>query len=141
MQTTMNTVHVKPTFALSFFVLLGIAMMIMKPYMMLPGLTLIILSLFALAVMPDRLLCTFTPEYLVLYNCKDRAECNIIYWDEIVSWTYEWHPNYDQLVINLTDGRTELQDMYSPRTIRRQMRLYAKDKEKKARSRRKAGER
>lgn len=56
----------------------------------------------------------------------------LVYWNEIVAWHYEWHKSYDRLVINLEDGSVETQDMYSIRSIKKQMENHAPGKMKKA---------
>ena len=55
----------------------------------------------------------------------------MIYWEDVVSWRYEWHAAYDQLVIGLTDGSSEVQEMYSRLSIQYYMDRYAKGKEVK----------
>ena len=95
------------------------------------GLLIITLSLFCLIVMPDRDLCKFTKDYLVLYNRHNRDECSLIYWDEVVSWHYEWYKTYDQLVIEMIDGSTEIQDMYSIGSIKKSMDHHIPGKMKK----------
>lgn len=130
-QTVRHTVHVKPTAVMVVFLLVGVAMLFMKPYMILAAMTMILLALFSLFIMPDRKLCDFTDEYLVLYNQTDRSRCFMVYWEDIVSWRYEWHASYDQLVIFLTDGSTQIQEMYSRLSIQYYMNQYAKGKEVK----------
>ena len=49
----------------------------------------------------------FNQDYIVLYNRHDKRECFIIYYEDMVSWHYEWNPSYDQLVISLVDGSVE----------------------------------
>ena len=74
------------------------------------------------------------PDYLVMYNRKSKDECTLVYWDEVVSWVYEYHNAVDILKLELTDGSIESVEMYSRRSIRKMMNLYAKDKEKKRRN-------
>ena len=109
----------------------GIVMLILKSYMIGISLPLIILTLFAILGMPDRILVQFADDYLVMYNRSDKNECTIVYWDEIVSWHYEYHHACDKLVVSLVDGSTESVDMYSKRSIAKQMAQYASGKEKK----------
>ena len=104
---------------------------ILKPYLAMSGISMIVLSLFCLIVMPDRDLCKFTKDYLVLYNRHNRDECSLIYWDEVVSWHYEWYKTYDQLVIEMIDGSTEIQDMYSIGSIKKSMDHHIPGKMKK----------
>ena len=129
----MKTIHVKPTPALAIMLVMGVALMVMKSYMLLAGLAMVLLALFALTVMPDRNLCSFCPEYLVLYNCRDKAECMVIYWEDIVNWQYEWSPVVDHFAVTLVDGHTEIQEVYAKGRIQRAMNHYAPGKEKKVR--------
>lgn len=128
------SVRVKPWMLLVVTLVVSMVMLILKSYMIGIALPLIVLTLFAILVMPDRVLVQFAPDYLVLYNRKDRDECTIVYWDEIVSWTYEYHGACDLLALTLVDGSTETVEMYSRRSIRKYMKQYAKDKEKKKRN-------
>lgn len=127
-----KTVHVKPTGALVCLLVIGFVVIFLKPYLLITGISMLLLAIFCLAVMPDRKLCSFTKDYLILYNCHDRNECMLVYWNEIVNWHYEWHKNWDRLVINLEDGSTETQDMYSLHSIQRQMEIHAPGKMKKS---------
>lgn len=126
-----KTVHVKPTGTLVCLLVIGFVVIFLKPYLLITGISMMLLAIFCLAVMPDRKLCSFTKDYLVLYNCHDRGECMLVYWNEIVNWHYEWHKSWDSLVINLEDGSVETQDMYSLHSIKRQMENHAPGKMKK----------
>lgn len=124
-------VHVKPWGVLYASMIVNSVLLIVRSYMISVALPLIILTLFAIIIMPDRILVQFTDKYLLLYNRPDRSECTLIYWDEIVSWKYEYHSSADLLVLSLVDGNSETVEMYSKRSIRKAMRQYAKDKEVK----------
>lgn len=124
-----HTVHVKPTVLMGIFLLAGVTILFMKPYLLMAAVIMILLALFSLFIMPDRKLCDFTDDYLVLYNQADRDRCFLIYWEDIVSWRYEWHPSLDQLVIVLVDGSTQIQEMYSRLSIQYYMDRYARGKE------------
>ena len=129
--TVRHSVHVKPTILMVVFLLVGVVMLFMKPYLLMAAMTMILLALFSLFIMPDRKLCDFTDDYLVLYNQPDRSRCYMVCWEDIVSWRYEWHASYDQLVILLSDGSTQMQEMYSRLSIQYHMNQYAKGKEVK----------
>ena len=130
-QTVRHSVHVKPTVLMVIFLLAGIVMMFMRPYLTVAAMMMILLAIFSLTVMPDRKLVEFTDDYLILYNQSDKTRCFIVYWEDVVNWKYEWHPSYDQLVITLTDGSTQMQEMYSRLPIQYYMDKYAKGKEMK----------
>ena len=126
-----RTVHVKPVLALMFMGVAGIALLFVPAFAGL-GVILIIISIFSLLIMPDRILIQFTPDYLVLSNHRDAETCTIIYWDDIVNWQYEYHPSVDKLLINLVNGTSESIEMYSRRAVARYMNQYAPDKEIKS---------
>ena len=127
-----KVVTLKPTAGLIVLFLIGGALLFTKAYLVALGVLLILLALFAVAVMPDRKLMMFTKEYLVFFNQRNRDICTLVYWDEILSWQYEYHKNYDLLVIHLSDGSTEKQETYSFRSIKRLMRTHAGDKQMKS---------
>lgn len=124
-------VRVKPMAVIIVMLIMGIAMLFMKPYLLIASLTMIMLALFSLFVMPDRILCEFTDRYLILYNDHDRVHCWMIYYEDIVSWQYEWHPSIDTMVIHLVDGTSQSQDMYSLLSVYKYMHQYAPGKMKK----------
>lgn len=124
-------IHVKPWVLLDLCLAVSIALLIIRSYMAGVVLPIIILTVFALVVMPDRILVQFTPEYLIMYNKEDRTECTLIYWDEIVSWKYEYHTSVDLLKVTTVDDNTESVEMYSKWGVRKFMNLYAPGKEVK----------
>lgn len=126
-----KTVHVKPTILLVIAMAVGGILITLRGYYLILGVALVLLALFGIIVMPDRILCQFTKDYLILYNYINKEECTMIPWDEIVSWKYEYHYNYDTLVLDLVDDTTERQEMYSKRSIKKYMQIYAPDKEVK----------
>ncbi|MBP3868008.1 MAG: hypothetical protein IKF60_09405 [Solobacterium sp.] len=124
-------VHVKPVLLMILLGLLGIGFLFFQPLAGI-GAILIIVSVFSILVMPDRILIQFSPDYLVLYNHRDADTCTIIYWDEIVNWQYEYHPSMDRLTINLVNGSSESIELYSKRPIQYSMNQYAPGKEIKS---------
>ncbi|MCI1364091.1 MAG: hypothetical protein LKG62_09170 [Solobacterium sp.] len=133
------SIRVKPWWLLFICLVIGIALLIWKPYMFGIALPMVILTVFALTVMPDRILVQFGSQYMLMYNRSDRSECTMIYYDEIVSWHYEYHRSCDQVIVELVDGSSESVEMYSRMRIRNMMNLYAPGKEmKRSSGRRKA---
>lgn len=129
-----HLVRVKPDLYILILMALGVTFMFAKTYMVIVGFIMILLALFAEFLMPDRLLCEFTPQYVVFFNRTDRSECTVIYWEDVVSWKYEWHGFADLLVISLVDGSTETQEMYSRHSCAKWMKMYAAGKEARVRS-------
>jgi hypothetical protein len=134
-----KTVSVKPSGLIALFLTLGMAFLFLRTYMALAGLFLIMMATFALVIMPDRKLAEFTLDYLILYNCKARDECRLLYWDEIVAWQYEYHTSYDRMEISMVDGSTEAIEMFSRRSVAPWMEKFAAGKERKNPRTRKAG--
>ncbi|MBP3891813.1 MAG: hypothetical protein J6D29_06535 [Solobacterium sp.] len=126
------SIRVKPMLALFLLMIFGIYSLVRNPYMLTASLMMIMISLFALLLLPDRKLADFYPDFLVLYNDRDRSSCALIYWDEIVQWQYEWHASYDLLVIHLVDGSSQQVEMYSKYRVAKLMNLYAPNKEIKS---------
>ncbi len=126
-----RTVHVKPVLALVIMGIAGIGLLFFPAVAGL-GVILIIISIFSLLIMPDRILIQFTPEYMILYNHRDAETCTIIYWDEVVNWQYEYHPSVDVLLINLVNGTTESIEIYSRSAVARYLDQYAPGKEIKS---------
>ena len=126
------TIHVKPVFFLALMGIVGIVMFVSGGPWVGVGLILSILSVFALLMMPDRILIQFTPDYMILYNHRDRDTCTVIYWEDLVNWQYEFHPNYDTLSCFLTDGSVQRIDLYSKRLAAKYLNQYAPGKEIKS---------
>lgn len=124
-------IRVKPNGFLTVVGIAGVAMMFLKTYLAGLGLCVVTVSVFALLLLPDRILVEFTPQYIVMYNQKDEEMCTIIYYDEILEWHYEWHATCDKFAITLIDGTSESVDMYSKRCVLRSMHMYAPGKERK----------
>ena len=87
----LNEVKVKPIGSLLVLMLVSGVFIISGSTIAIMGVVLLAISSYALLVMPDRILMQFTDEYLVLYNRKNRDECMLIYWDEILLWQYQKH--------------------------------------------------
>ena len=133
--SVLHRVQLKPTLFLILMDMAGMIFVVPKPYLVLIGIMMVMLGAFCLFVMPDGILCEFTKDYLILYNRHEKDECTMVYYEDIVSWSYEWHANSDYLTLMLVDGSTERQEVYS-RRIRAYMKLYAPGKELKTRGRR-----
>ena len=67
----------------------------------------------------------------MLYNRHDKRECFIIYYEDMVSWHYEWNPSTDQLVISLVDGSVEKQEVHAKYRIEKWLNSLAPGKQAK----------
>lgn len=130
-KTYEKMINVKPIGLLIVTLVSGVLITFLKPYLAMSGISMTVLSLFCLVVMPDKELCRFTKDYLVLFNRHQKDECTLVYWDEVVSWHYEWYKTYDKMVVELIDGSCEIQEMYSIYAIKKEMELHVPNKMKK----------
>lgn len=126
-----DSISVKPILTLVLAIFAGILIIVVYPYLSYIGATLVAMATFSMLIMPDRKFMEITSDYAILYNCKDESYCKIVYWDEILSWQYHWHNDYDELIIELCDHSIEKISAYSRRRFTKYFKLYASGKEKK----------
>ena len=110
-------VHVKPLPVLTSMLSIGAILIIASPNLIVAGLSLILVSIFMITILPDRVLITFLDDCMVLYNQQDRSMCMLIYYDEVVNWQYIYHAKYDEIIFTLVDGSKEVQEMYSLNSV------------------------
>lgn len=123
--------NVKPTSFLIVAMIAGISFLWIRSYLQVIGVMVIMVSLFSLLMLPDCKLYEIYQDYIVLYNRHDKSECFIIYYEDIVSWHYEWNPSFDQLVISLVDGSVEKQEVYAKYRIEKWLNSLAPGKQAK----------
>ena len=123
--------NVKPTSFLIIAMIAGICFLWIRTYLQVIGVMVIMVSLFSLLMLPDCKLYEIHQDYIVLYNRHDKSECFIIYYEDMVSWHYEWNPSYDQLVISLVDGSVEKQAVYAQYRIEKWLNSLAPGKQAK----------
>ena len=110
---------------------MGICFLWIRSYLQVIGVMVIMVSLFSLLMLPDCKLYEIHQDYIALYNRHDKSECFIIYYEDMVSWHYEWNPSYDQLVISLVDGSVEKQEVYAKYRIEKWLNSLAPGKQAK----------
>jgi len=123
--------NVKPTSFLIVAMIAGISFLWIRSYLQVIGVMVIMVSLFSLLMLPDCKLYEIHQDYIVLCNRHDKSECFIIYYEDIVSWHYEWNPSFDQLVISLVDGSVEKQEVYAKYRIEKWLNSLAPGKQAK----------
>ena len=123
--------NVKPTSFLMIAMIAGISFLWIRSYLQVIGVMVIMVSLFSLLMLPDCKLYEIHQDYIVLYNRHDKSECFIIYYEDMVSWHYEWNPSTDQLVISLVDGSVEKQEVYAKYRIEKWLNSLAPGKQAK----------
>lgn len=124
-----KSLHLKPIKGLIVILCMGFLLLFYGRPSLIIGIWLIIVSLFGLGLMPDRLLISYNKDYLILHDSHARDKCWLIDWSEIVSWHYVKHKTYDQLFVNLIDGSSHSADSFSKRKTARIMNEYAPGKE------------
>ena len=123
--------NVKPTSFLMIAMIAGICFLWIRTYLQVIGVMVIMVSLFSLLMLPDCKLYEIHQDYIVFYNRHDKSECFIIYYEDMVSWNYEWNPSTDQLVISLVDGSVEKQEVYAKYRIEKWLNSLAPGKQAK----------
>ena len=123
-----RSIHLKPVFLLSACAAGGIVLLANGVLRGL-ALILIIIPVFAILMMPDRILMQFSPEYAVLYNYRAALMCTILYWEDLVEWQYEYHNAADIVSFSLVDGSVQQIEMFSRRPVARCMEQFAPGKE------------
>ena len=100
------TIRLKPLALLITGFIVGIiCFFIGSPFSEL-GLFLSVLCVFFFAVLPDRVLLQFTNQSVRLYSKDTPGEVRLLYYDEIVSYTYMSSRKEDVLVFRMIDGST-----------------------------------
>lgn len=127
-----KVISVKPIAALYGMLGLGFVFLFINRPFALAAITMILVSTFSLIVLPDRILCEFSNTWMALYNQHNKQECMMVYYEDIVSWQYEWHSTVDSLVICLIDGSTESLDVYSKKRLAKLMNEHVPGKEIKS---------
>lgn len=122
----------RPTGFFATLFLIGISFLLFDRVYQAIGMLMVAFSCFSLFIAQDKVLIQFSEEYLVLHNTMDDEECKLIYWDEIVNWSYLKRTKYDYLVVELIDGTTEKMECFNRIKVENYMKVYAGDKQKKS---------
>ncbi len=125
-----KTVRVKPILFLFVVVIVGMFFILFNNELALIGVLMVGAGLFCLLVLPDVKIIEYTEEYIIAYNCREKDECKLIYWEDILNWQYKWRTDKDELIIELKDHNIEVIDSYKKSTIVPYFKKFAADKEK-----------
>ena len=124
--------EVKSKPVLSFLVscAIGIALLFTRFWMF--GLFFLLISLYALFFLPNHIMMKFTDRFLISFNEKNDQECTIIYWNEIVKWTYiVTRQSTDFIYVELIDGDCMNLPVMPQQKVQKLLRKYAEGKEEK----------
>lgn len=125
-----NFIDSKPGYLLLVIAFVGLILII--PFgLYLYGGCLLIFGLLAYFLTPSNRMIEFYQDYLVLHNKASHSDCMMIYYDEINKWNYKFGISYDELVIELTDGRIVELDAFSRVKFEYCMNQYVKEKKAK----------
>ena len=125
-----NSIRVKPVGFLVLMIMIGLILLFINENLAMLGVLFVSISVFSILVLPDSKVIEYTSEYAIIYNCRDKDECKLIYWDEILSWQYRWHTDKDEMIIELIDHSVEVVDTYKRSTMIPFFKKYAPGKEK-----------
>lgn len=134
----MESVKTKPYIFLFVIFLGGCFLMAYSQIFQTTGTLLVGFAIFALVVTQDRILLQLTEQFVIIHNLVDRDECKLLYWDEVLSWQYLKRSKCDYIVIEMIDGTTERSECHGRFKIESYFKLYAKDKQKKNRGKRRS---
>ncbi len=84
---------------------------------------------YAIILLPSKVIIDFCEEYVILYNRPAKSDCMMIYYDEIVSWSYKKGSVEDELLFELIDGSKERVECFNRYKVRSILNEYASDKE------------
>ena len=124
--------EVKSKPVLSFFVscAIGIALLFTRFWMF--GVFFLLISLYALFFLPNHVMMKFTERFLVSFTEKNNQECTIIYWNEIVKWTYiVTRQTTDFIYVELNDGDRMNLPVMPQQKVQKLLRKFAEGKEER----------
>ncbi len=84
---------------------------------------------YAIILLPSKVIIDFCEDYVILYNRPSKTDCMMIYYDEIVTWSYKKGPVEDELIFELINGSKEKVECFNRYKVRGILSEYARDKE------------
>lgn len=124
------TIDAKPYTLIVILTMIGFALSILNKSTIM-GFVMILVGAFATIFLPKRILLEFCKDYVVLYNKANHYDCYLIYYYEIVSWTYIKKVHNDELLFELEDGSTQSIESFGPYKIEKLLDYYAPSKKKR----------
>jgi len=125
-----ETLKAKPTSFLLALLVLSVTLTFSNNYYRLNiGLILLAISVFSLIILPERIVLAFYQNYMVIYNEVEKEYCNLIYYDEILSYRYVRNKRYDLLIIKTLDEEVYELQCFNKNKVLSFMHDFAKDKE------------
>lgn len=125
-----SSIDAKPNYLFVIMFLLAILLLFYENYRVY-GLVTLFIAIASYLYFPKVVLMEFYQDYLVLYNRADNNTCVLIYYDEVISWNYNWSANRDYLNIELQNGENERIEAFSKTIFETSMNRFLKEKKKK----------
>lgn len=125
-----SSIDAKPNYLFVIMFLLAILLLFYENYRIY-GLVTLFIAIASYLYFPKVVLMEFYQDYLVLYNRADNNTCVLIYYDEVISWNYNWSANRDYLNIELQNGENERIEAFSKTIFETSMNRFLKEKKKK----------
>ena len=122
-------IDAKPTLAIFIIFAFGGILLAYQQYLI--GGAIMLMSMGAMFLLPSRKLIEFYSDYLVLYNHANKDVCEMIYYDDVISWHYTYGVAYDKLNFRLIDNSIHSVDGFSIITFENQLNRFLKDKKEK----------
>lgn len=95
------------------------------------GIAIAVIGLSFLMFLPKLIMLEFYDDYMILHNKANKTDCVLIYYEDVVSWHYQWNAYKDYLYIELIDGTNERIEAFSKTEFELAMNRFLKDKRKK----------
>lgn len=125
----LGIIDAKPDTYLLIFFFIGLIFLLLKEYTI--AIIFLSISILSLIFLPKRVLIEFYDSYLVLYNHASKNDCEIIYYNEVTKWRYNYGVSYDELQLLLIDDSMHSVDGFSRIVYESQMNRFLKDKRDK----------
>ncbi|MDO4501328.1 MAG: hypothetical protein Q4B60_08695 [Erysipelotrichaceae bacterium] len=125
----LGIIDAKPNAILFVSFFIGLIFLLFKQYVW--GAIICGYAMMLMTFLPGKVLVEFYEEYLVLYNHANKNDCDMIYYDEVVKWRYNYGISYDELTITLIDDSNRSVDGFSRVEYETKMNRFLKDKKDK----------
>lgn len=124
------TIDAKPHLLLLLIFVVGIVLCLDEKTTVY-GIAIAVIGLSFLMFLPKLIMLEFYDDYMILHNKANKTDCVLIYYEDVVSWHYQWNAYKDYLYIELIDGTNERIEAFSKTEFELAMNRFLKDKRKK----------
>jgi len=124
-----SVIDAKPYELIIFVLFIGI-LMVVTNVSLAYGITVIGFAFGCILFLPRTILIDFYYDYLILYNKANKEDCALIYYEDVVSWTYQKGKSLDYVLIELEDGTVEKIEAFSKTLFTLHFNTVLKNKKK-----------